>query len=44
VPATGGAARKLAERTGGFDEAALRDVDFARLFHVELPSPPMRPK
>lgn len=36
VPAPGGAARQLAERIGGFDEAALRDVDFARLFRVEL--------
>ena len=36
VPAPGGAARQLAERIGGFDEAALRDVDFARLFRTEL--------
>lgn len=33
VPATGGAALQLAERIGGFDEDALIDVDFARLFH-----------
>lgn len=36
VPAPGGAARSLAERIGGFDEAAMRDVDFARLFRTEL--------
>lgn len=36
VPAPGGAARHLAERVGGFDEAALRDVDFARLFGTNL--------
>lgn len=36
VPATGGAALQLAERIGGFDEAELRDVDFARLFYNEL--------
>jgi hypothetical protein len=40
VPAAGGAARQLAEKIG-FDEKALADVDFARLFHVEL-SPPER--
>jgi hypothetical protein len=43
VPAAGGAARQLAERIGGFDEAALRDVDFARLFHVGLSSLPIKP-
>jgi len=36
VPAPGGAARQLAARIGGFDEAALMDVDFARLFHTGL--------
>jgi len=36
VPAPGGAALQLAEQFGGFDEASLRDVNFARLFHVEL--------
>ena len=36
VPSPGGAARRLAERIGGFDEDALRDVDFARLFRTEL--------
>jgi hypothetical protein len=36
VPATGGAALQLAERIGGFDEAALRDVDFAHLYYNEL--------
>jgi len=43
VPAAGGAARQLAERIGGFDEAALRDVDFARLFRVGLPTLPIKP-
>jgi hypothetical protein len=36
VPAPGGAALELAERLGGFDETALRDVNFSRLFHAEL--------
>jgi hypothetical protein len=36
VPAPGGAALQLAQRFGGFDEASLRDVNFARLFHAEL--------
>lgn len=36
VPATGGAALQLSERIGGFEEADLQDVDFARLFHAEL--------
>lgn len=36
VPATGGAAVQLAERIGGFNENALRDVNFARLFRTEL--------
>ena len=39
VAAPGGAARQLAERLVGFDEAGLRDVDFARLFHTELSLP-----
>lgn len=43
VPAAGGAARQLAEKIGGFDETALRDVDFARMFHVELTSPQQNP-
>ncbi|MEM8488084.1 MAG: hypothetical protein AAF564_21220 [Bacteroidota bacterium] len=38
VPSTGGAARQLAERIGGFDEASLLEVDFARLFYAELSS------
>lgn len=37
VPSTGGAARLLAERTGGLSEHAMRDVDFARLFRSEFP-------
>lgn len=36
VPAPGGAARVLAQRMGGFDEAALCDVDFARIFRTKL--------
>lgn len=36
VPAPGGAARVLAERIGGFDEAKMQDVDFAGLFRKEL--------
>ena len=32
VPAPGGAALQLAEQFGGFDEASLRDLHFARLF------------
>jgi hypothetical protein len=37
VPAPGGAGLLLAERLGSFDEAALRDVDFARLFRTNFP-------
>lgn len=33
VPAPGGAALQLAVKIGSFDEDALLDVDFARLFH-----------
>lgn len=36
VPAPGGAALQLAKRIGGFDDSALRDVNFARLFCAEL--------
>jgi hypothetical protein len=36
VPAPGGAARQLAESFGRVDEAALHDLDFARLFHTQL--------
>jgi hypothetical protein len=36
VPSPGGAARSLADQIGGFDEAALRDVDFAGLFQAGL--------
>lgn len=36
VPAPGGAALQLANQIGGYDEAVLRDVDFASLFHTEL--------
>jgi SLOG cluster3 family len=36
VPAPGGAARQLAERLGVKGETDLQNVDFAKLFHVEL--------
>lgn len=39
VASPGGAARVLAERIGGFDEAALSDVDFAGLFRTKLGLP-----
>jgi len=38
VPAPGGAALHLAKRIGGFCDADLLDVDFARLFRKELTS------
>jgi len=44
VPAAGGAARQLAERLGGTQAAKLRDVNFARLFHVELNVAPNEPR
>lgn len=40
VPAPGGAARQLAESLGVVSEADLQNVDFTRLFHVELNIPP----
>lgn len=43
VPAPGGAARQLAERLGE-NEADSQNVDFARLFHVELNVPPDEPR
>lgn len=36
VAATGGGALQLAQLIGGYDDAALRNIDFARLFHTEL--------
>lgn len=36
VPSPGGAALNLAKEQGDFADAALADVDFARLFHVHL--------
>jgi SLOG cluster3 family len=36
VPAAGGAARELAEKLEGRGAAELKNVDFAKLFHVEL--------
>jgi len=44
VPAPGGAARELAESLGVANEADLQNVDFARLFHVELNIPPDEPR
>lgn len=38
VPAPGGAALQLAKQIGGFDDADLHDVDFARLFRKEFTS------
>lgn len=40
VPGPGGAARQLAESLGVVNETDLQNVDFARLFHVELSIPP----
>ena len=36
VPAAGGAALQLAEKLGGKSAADLKNVDFAKLFHLEL--------
>jgi hypothetical protein len=36
VPGAGGAARQLAEKLGVTGDADLQNVDFARLFPVEL--------
>lgn len=36
VPAPGGAARLLAEKLGCCDEAGMRNIDFANLFHTHL--------
>jgi hypothetical protein len=44
VPAPGGAARQLAERLGVKGETNLQDVDFAKLFHVELNIAPNEPR
>lgn len=44
VPAPGGAARQLAESLGVTNEADLQNVDFARLFHMELNIPPNEPR
>jgi hypothetical protein len=44
VPAAGGAALKLADSLGVAREADLQNVDFARLFHVELRIPPDEPR
>lgn len=38
VAATGGGALQLAQLIGGYDDATLRNIDFARLFHTELTS------
>jgi hypothetical protein len=44
VPAPGGAARQLAEKLGGSSAADLRNVDFAKLFHLELNVAPNDPR
>jgi SLOG cluster3 family len=44
VPAAGGATRQLAEKLGGSSAAELKNVDFARLFHVELNVAPDDPR
>lgn len=44
VPAAGGATRQLAESLGAVSEAALQNVDFAKLFHVELNVAPNEPR
>ena len=44
VPAPGGAARQLAEKLGGSSAAGLRNVDFAKLFHLELNVAPNDPR
>lgn len=36
VPAPGGAALDLAKRLGIVDQQSLRDIDFARMFHLKL--------
>jgi len=44
VPAPGGAARQLAEHLGVKGETDLQNVDFAKLFHVELNVAPNEPR
>lgn len=44
VPAPGGAARQLAERLGVKNETNMQNVDFAKLFHVELKVAPNAPR
>ena len=44
VPAAGGAARQLAEKLGGSSAADLKNVDFAKLFHLELNVAPNDPR
>lgn len=44
VPSPGGAARQLAERLGVKHETDLQNVDFAKLFHVELNVAPNEPR
>ena len=44
VPAPGGAAKQLAESLGVKDEKHLQNVDFAKLFHVELNVAPNEPR
>jgi hypothetical protein len=44
VPAPGGAALQLAEKLGGTSAADLKNVDFAKLFHVGLNVTPNEPR
>lgn len=44
VPAAGGAARQLAEKLGGSSAADLKNVDFVKLFHLELNVAPNDPR
>jgi hypothetical protein len=44
VPAPGGAARQLAERLDVKRETDLQNMDFAKLFHVELNVAPNEPR
>lgn len=44
VPAAGGAARQLAEKLEVTNTAELRNVDFAKLFHLALNVAPNEPR
>jgi hypothetical protein len=44
IPAPGGAARELAGRIGKLSSADTQDVNFARIFHVQLDLAPNEPR